>query len=514
MKNIAAIFVLFLGLCPLHFFGQNVVNSKPCIPCEQLKELRLPDVTIVKTESFTKDTIKSDAPWIPPYVINTPFCKVSGRISKEIGFELLLPQSWNERLLMSGGGGVVGAIQNDLITYVNSGYATVGTNTGHVGSPVSAEWALNNMERQVNFGRLAVHRTAVVSKSIITAFYCADAKYSYFLGCSRGGGQAMVEAQLYPDDFNGIVAGAPAFNWPAIGAKFIQGSQLIYPDPKDLSKPVITSDNLKLLQAHVLRQCDNMDGLSDKIINDPRDCKFDFSKLPLCPNDKAGPDCFTTQQLAAIKSIYGPTVIDNQIVYPGFPCGLEAEVGAWNDWITGSKQFPSLHYMFGTNMFKYLVYNNPSWDYSKYDFKNFFKETMYASSYLDATQTDYGDFKKRKGKMIMYHGWNDPALSAYATIQHYEEAMNKDKDLQSYIRLFLLPGVLHCGGGTGPDFVDWVKLIQDWTENDKAPERVVLSKMEKDKTVMTRPVYPYPKVTIYSGKGESTDEKSFKSKGN
>jgi feruloyl esterase len=257
-----------------------------------------------------------------------------------------------------------------------------------------------------------------------------------------------------------------------------------------------------------------MDGLSDKIINDPRDCKFDFSKLPLCPNDKAGPDCFTTQQLSAIKSIYSPTVIDNQIVYPGFPCGLEAEVGAWNDWITGSKQMPSLHFMFGTNMFKFLVYNNPSWDYSKYDFKNFFKETAYASSYLDATQTDYGDFKKRKGKMIMYHGWNDPALSAYATIQHYDEAMNKDKDLQSYIRLFLLPGVLHCGGGTGPDFVDWVKLIQDWTENDKAPERVVLSKMEKDKTVMTRPVYPYPKVTIYSGKGESTDEKSFKSKGN
>ena len=232
------------------------------------------------------------------------------------------------------------------------------------------------MERQINFGRLAVHRTAVVSKSIINSFYCADAKYSYFLGCSRGGGQAMVEAQLYPDDFNGIVAGAPAFNWPAIGAKFIQGCQYIYPNPKDLTKPVITSDNLKLLQEHVLRQCDNLDGLSDKIINDPRDCKFDFSKLPLCPNDKEGTSCFTKQQLAAIKSIYDPMIVDNQIVYPGFPYGLEAEEGSWDNWITGSKQFPSLHYMFGTNMFKFLVYNNPSWDYTKYDFKNFFKETQ------------------------------------------------------------------------------------------------------------------------------------------
>ena len=323
----------------------------------------------------------------------------------------------------------------------------------------------------------------------------------------------MVEAQLYPDDFNGIVCGAPAFSWPAIGAKFIKSCQLIYPNPKDL-KPVITNDNLKLLQEQVLRQCDNLDGLSDKIINDPRNCKFDFSKLPMCPGDKEGPGCFTKQQLAAIKSVYEPLVIDNQLVYPGFPYGLEAESDGWPAWITGSKQFASLHYFFGTNMFKYLVYNDPSWDYSKYDFKNFFKETRYASSYLDATQTDYGDFKKRNGRMIMYHGWNDPALSAYATIQHYEEAMKKDKDLQSYIRLFLLPGVLHCGGGTGCDNVDWVKLIRDWTENNAAPERVVFSKQEKENTVMTRPAYPYPKVTVYDGKGKPTDEKSFGAKGN
>jgi hypothetical protein len=514
MKIKSSIFALLLGFYPLYFFGQSIANSKACLPCEQLKELRLPDLTILKAESLAKDTIKSPEVWIPPSVISVPFCKVSGRISKEIDFELLLPQNWNGRFLMSGGGGFVGSIQNNLIDYVNSGYATVGTNTGHVGNSLMADWALNNMERQINFGRLAIHRTAVVSKSIINVFYCAYPVYSYFLGCSRGGGQAMVEAQFYPEDFNGIVAGAPAFNWPAIGAKFIQGCQLNYPDPKALTRPIITKDNLKLLQEHVLRQCDNIDGLSDKIINDPRDCKFDFSKLPVCPNDKAGPNCFTNQQLAAIKAIYSPMSVEGKIVYPAFPYGLEAEIGSWDTWIAGSSQFPSLHYMFGTNMFKFLVYNSPSWDYTKYDFRKFFEETRYASSYLDATKTDYSDFKKHNGKMIMYHGWNDPALSAYATTQHYEEAMKNDKDLQSYIRLFLLPGVLHCGGGTGCDSVDWVKLIQDWTENDKAPERVVFSKMENGKAVMTRPVYPFPKVTIYSGKGESIDEKSFGVKGN
>jgi feruloyl esterase len=269
-----------------------------------------------------------------------------------------------------------------------------------------------------------------------------------------------------------------------------------------------------LLQELVLKQCDKIDGLNDKIINDPRECKFDFSKLPVCPNDIAGPNCFTKQQLSAIKAVYSPVMIGDKEAYPSFPFGLEAEQGSWDAWIAGSAQMPSLHYLFGTELFKYLVYNDPSWDYTKYDFKKFFENTRYASSYLDATQSDYSDFKKFKGKMIMYHGWNDPALSAFATINHYEEAMKKDKDLQSYIRLFLLPGVLHCGGGTGADDVDWVKLIQDWTESDKTPERVILSKMENGKTLMSRPVYPYPKVTIYSGKGESTDEKSFGAKGN
>ncbi len=515
MKIAPYVFGVLLGLIPLILSGQVSINKKPCIPCESLQDLRLPDVTILKAESLLGDTVKSYETWMPADVIKVPFCRVLGRISKEINFELLIPQQWNGRFLMSGGGGFVGSIQNNLREYVNQGFATAGTDTGHQGNGLTADWALNNMERQLNFGRLAVHRTAVVSKSVIRALYCADPVYSYFLGCSRGGGQAMMEAQVYPDDFNGIVAGAPAFNWPAIGAKFVEGCRNNYPNPSDLSKPVITNENLKLLQDFVLGQCDNLDGVKDRIINDPRDCKIDFSKLPLCRDNKTGKDCFTKEQITAIKSVYNPLMVDNKMIYPGFPVGLEAEDGSWDTWISGTspylQQTPSLHYMFGTNMFKYLVYNDPSWDYSKYDFKNFFEETHYASAYLDATQTDYSEFKKAKGKMIMYHGWNDPALSANATIQHYEEAMQKDKDLQSHIRLFLLPGVLHCGGGSGPDRIDWVKLIQDWVEQEKAPERIVFSKLENGKIIMTRPVFPFPKLTIYRGKGDTNLEQNFKS---
>jgi hypothetical protein len=504
MKTLAPLISLVLIACFIPAIGQE-----PCIRCEKLKDLKLLDVTILNVESKANDSIRVPEPWLPMVVITKPFCRVTGRIGTEINFEILLPQKWNERFLMSGGGGFVGAIHNGYRYSANDGYATAGTDTGHSGPPFSATWALNNMERQINFGRLAIHRTAVVSKAIINAFYCEEPAYSYFLGCSRGGGQAMVEAQLYPQDFDGIVAGAPAYTWPAIGAKFIQISQKNYPDPKSMDA-VLTPDNLKLLQKYTKDQCDRLDGLSDNIINDPRDCKFDVSKLPLCRDNKAAADCFTKEQVSVLKAVYEPLVVDGKVIYPGFPPGLEAD-SEWNSWIAGTQQ-PSLSFLVGTNMYKYLVFNDETWDYTRYDFKNYFRDTRFAASFLDGTQTDYGEFKKSKGKMIIYHGWNDPSISAYSTIKHYEEAMQKDKDLPSYVRLFLLPGVLHCGGGEGCDNVNWQTLIESWVENNEAPERIISSKLSHDKVIATKPLYPYPRVTIYSGSGDANQDKNYKIK--
>jgi feruloyl esterase len=171
--------------------------------------------------------------------------------------------------------------------------------------------------------------------------------------------------------------------------------------------------------------------------------------------------------------------------------------------------FPSLQFGFGTEMFKYLVFNNPDWDYSTYDFSNFLKETKYASSYLDATSTDYSAFKNRGGKMIIYHGWNDPALSALATIDHYNAARKDDNEIGEYIRLFLLPGVLHCGGGPGPGQADWIALVRNWVEKGIVPERVVVSKKKEGEDVISRPVFPYPKKATYDGKGDVNKESSF-----
>jgi feruloyl esterase len=484
-----------LSICLAFLFFISVAsaqNAKPCKPCEDLKNLQLPDVTILAVEAKTHDTVKDPSqPWMPTVIISKPFCRVLGRVSKEINFELLMPQESNGRFLMSGGGGFVGSIQNGYKDKVNEGYATAGTDAGHKGG-TDAKWAYNNMERQLNFGRLAVHRTAVACKAIMQNYYCAAAPTkSYFAGCSRGGGQAMIEAQYYPEDFDGIVVGAPAFGWPAIAAKGIYDSQLNYPDPKSL-KPIVTNDNLKLLQSEVLKQCDQLDGSVDKIIDDPRKCKFDFSKLPVCSDGKGSATCLTKEQLAAIKAVYSPLVIEGKQVYPGFPFGAEAEIGSWDMWITGTSPYfantQSLEYMFSTNIFKYLVFNDSTWDYSKYDFKNFGAQTSYASSYLDATSTNYSDFKKRNGKIIFYHGWNDPALSAFATIEHYEGVLKADKDAMSYARLFLLPGMLHCEGGPGCDQVDWIALIVDWVEKGKAPDKIVAA---KSGSAATKEIFPY-----------------------
>jgi hypothetical protein len=485
------------------FTGKQPI--KPCMTCEEAMNIHLPDVRIISTENVHEKGNK-----------RLPYCRLLGVIGREINFEVLLPETWNGRFVMGGGGGFVGNIQNAAAETVHKGFVTAGTDTGHQGPGIKADWAYNNLERQVNFGHAAIHRTAVVSESIQSAYYGSFPEYSYFMGCSRGGGQALMEAQRYPEDFDGIVAGAPAYNWTEFAAEFIHNMQYLYPIPGIRDQPVVTKANLKLLEALVLDHCDVLDGVKDRIMNDPVDCTFDLEFLPECPDSKPSDDCFTLIQIEAIRTVYSGTFGQQGEIYPGFPFGGENDPGGWHAWIVGPNtgtaefRFPSLQFGFGTEIFKYLVYNDPGWDFLNYDFSNFEKDTQMAASNLNATETDYSSFRDNGGKMIIYHGWSDAALSALSTIDHYEKVKERDPEVEAYLRLFLLPGVLHCGGGPGPDRADWLSIIINWVEDGKAPERVVMSKVREGTTIKSRPVFPYPRKAVYDGTGDPDHEKSYR----
>ena len=491
-----AIALLILCTFACASFGQSTTH----LIAQELQKVRLPDVVLEKFTSVKADSKKNPVAYV----------QVEGLIGGNIRFELLLPEGWNGRFVMGGGGGFVGSVQNSARDCVNQHYATVGTDTGHeFPSVYLAPWARDNVEAQLDFGYLAVHRTAEVSKALIRAYYHADPAYSYFVGCSRGGGQAMMETQRYPNDFDGVVAGAPAFNWTGFAATSVAIAKALYPDPAHLDHTVLDRAALVKLRQSILDQCDAQDGLKDGIIADPPSAHFDLSKV----------SGLTDEQRRAIEVVYGGARDGQTRIYPGYSPGAECDPDNWLAWIVGpipsmvaKDRAPDLMFAFGTQIFKYFVFDRPDWDYSTYDMAHYATDTRVAASFLNATNPDLDQFKVHKGKLIIWHGWADTALPAQATVDYYQQVRAHDKDAADYCRLFMIPGCLHCGGGPGASEVDWLSVIVDWVEHQKAPDRVIASKHENGKLAMTRPLYPYPQVATYKGSGDSKSAESFRAR--
>lgn len=464
-----------------------------------LRQLELPDVVLQSVQAVAPDRQK--------HTPSAAYVDVRGVIGGNIRFELLLPESWNGRFVMGGGGGFVGSVQNQMRGSVNRGYATVGTDTGHEWkNDYMARWARDNLEAQLDFGYLAVHRTAAVAKALICDYYHKNAEYCYFIGCSRGGGQAMMEAQRYPQDFNGIVAGAPAFNWTGFGATMVAIAQALYPNPNQLNHPVLTKAALKKLQAGILAQCDAQDGLKDGVIQDPPSVHFDLSKV----------SGLTAAQRRAIAAIYRGAQNAEGSIYPGYTAGAACIPDQWIAWLVGSlpplvaqNHVPDLTFAFGTQIFKYFVFENPEWNYATYHFSHYRRDTRLAASFLNATDPDLAGLKARHGKLILWHGWADPALPALGTVDYYRQVLAHDPHAPDYCRLFMVPGCLHCGGGPGASQVDWLSVIVNWVEHGQAPNRVIASKTSQGKIVMTRPLYPYPEYAVYRGSGDPSRATNF-----
>ncbi|UCB54128.1 MAG: tannase/feruloyl esterase family alpha/beta hydrolase [Thiotrichales bacterium] len=497
--------------------GVSADNTPQTASCKPESLPKLPDVRITSVKLETE---------------GTPHCKVTGVIGTETNFELLLPDDWNGKFVFGGGGGFVGSVVNTALGYgpLQKGFATVGTDTGHRGSAIDASWALNNLERIVSFGHQAVHRTTVTAKSLIAHYYGQDISSSLFFGCSRGGGQALMEAQRYPDDFDGIVAGAPAYNWTEeLGGRNTLINQAMFPNPNDLSVATITPQARKLIGNAVLQQCDSLDGLQDEVLNNPLDCDFEVARLACKAGESDG--CLTPAQLQAARRVYEGLILDGEQVVPGYVPGAELGAAGWERWVAGGfdvldlsefqrgvepdpdypdPETPNAHFAFGNGVMKYLVFHDPDWDYSSYDFSNFRSDIAAVSSTLDATDPNLDAFRARGGKLLLFNGWRDMALTPLGTIEYYENVIERDASAADDVRLIMLPGMDHCLGGPGPSFVNWLDEIDRWVDTGQAPDQLtaywVDEQMQPDGS---RPVCAYPKYLKYNGSGDTRDASSF-----
>ena len=466
-----------------------------------------------------------------------PHCRVVGVIGTEIGFELRLPDDWNGKFIMGGSGGFAGNFANaahDFWNVVPDGWATVATDTGHKGHPAGADWALNNLERQVNFGHLAVHRTAVNTKALIKGYFGSEIDRSIFFGCSRGGGQALMVAQRSPELFEGIYAGAPAFSWTTeMAGRWTRNAQRMYPDPNKLAEPVIDMDALSLIGSAVMDQCDAVDGLKDGILNDPRQCDFDV--VSLACDARAANQCLTPEQVVVAQAIYGDFEIGGKMSY-GAPVGSELPGNplGWERWITGgynpddAMEFhpgadaegfkdpvsPNARWAFAMGLMRYFIFSDPDWSYSGYDFSDFAQQTTRFAQTLDADNPDLSAFRARGGKLIIDNGWMDGSLSAHQTIDYYDSVIDFDPTARNDVRLFVRPGVTHCMGGPGPDGTNYIAALEEWLDSGVAPEKLdapyaAFAPGRPPTGQGGRIICAHPGVVTYDGSGDANDPASF-----
>jgi len=483
--------------------------------CDDLAKLALPNTTISKTES------QPAGPFTLPNgsaIKGLPaFCRVAGSIKpssdSDIEFEVWLPASgWNGKFQGVGNGGFAGQITyNGLAEAVKLGFAAASTDTGHQASGTDASWALGHPERIVDFGYRAIHETTEKGKAIARAFYGERPKRSYFNSCSNGGRQALMEAQRFPADYDGIVAGAPANYWTHLLTAAAFDMVATQADPASY----IPAKKLPAIEAGTLAACDALDGVKDGVIEDPRQCHFDPAKL-LCSGEETD-SCLTAPQVTSLKKIYeGPRNSKGEQVFPGYSPGGATGMGGWATWITGTTPRGSLMFKFGTGFFANMLFEDPAWDFKTFALDHDMKladDKM--AQRVNATSADLAAFKKRGGKLILYHGWSDAAIPPLSSINYYESVVSKmgSQDTSSFVRLFMAPGMQHCGGGPGPNSFQMNTVLEKWVEDGVAPEQVIATKYKGDNPASgverTRPLCAYPKVAQWNGSGSANDAANF-----
>jgi feruloyl esterase len=482
-------------------------------PCESIGSLVLTNTRITTAQVVPAGGFVAEKPSFMSfgpvsYAALPPFCRVAGRINpvpdSDIAFEVWLPLTdWNGKLVAVGNGGYSGEIWfPSMVEPLGSGYVAAGTDTGHSGSGDDASFALGHPEKVIDFGYRAVHELAVRAKAITIAFYGRAPRHALWNGCSTGGRQGLAEVQRYPEDFDGVIAGAPANYVTRLGAKYIVVTRGILKDPANFIPP----DKLTLLHRAVLTACDSQDGVTDGVIENPQRCNFDPASLR-CGGDTTV-DCLTSAQVASAQSIYSPLTNPrtHEQLFPGVSFGSEL---GWSDDAGPMLPAPS---PIRLGLFKYIVFKNKNWDYRTFDLV---RDLPIVEDVAGPTQTaidpDLTAYFRRGGKLLQYHGWSDYRIPPLSSIDYYENvrATVDDPELDRSYRLFMVPGMAHCAGGAGPDRFDKLKTLDAWVETGKPPDSIIATRMKDGVAERTRPLCPYPKVAVYRGIGSSDDAASF-----
>ena len=496
--------------------------------CEDLLGVALPDTTIASAQTIPAGAF--NPPYGAPLDKLPAFCRVAGVIKPTsdsyIRFEVWLPVSgWNGKFLGVGNGGFAGSLDyNALGRVVKRGYATAATDTGHEAEAGDASWAFKHPEKIADFGYRALHETVANAKKLMQAFYNRPPQHSYFDACSDGGREALMEAQRFPEDFDGILAGAPANFWTHMLVGGAEVAKEVYKNPAGY----ISSIKVPAIHAATLAACDAQDGVKDGIINDPPRCRFDPSVL-LCQGVESRA-CLTAPQVASLRRFYsGGQDSHGKPIFPGYTPGAEEGPGGWSSWILGSG--PGAAYGFGymENYFRYMVFNDPAWNpvTANIDLAERTADEKTARA-LNAVDPDLRRFQARGGKLILYHGWNDPAISPLNTINYYHSVLSTvgARTAENFVRLYMVPGMQHCVSGPGPNWFGQLGTVtakgaehgiytalEQWVETGAAPDSIIATKYGEDnpskEVQMTRPLCPYPQIAKYKGTGDTNDYTSF-----
>ena len=501
MKTLTALF----ALC-----GVAAAASLDSAACEKLKGLQVADVVFTTVELVPA----GPAPVLPagpggpasaaPSAPLPPYCRVAATLKPSsdsaIKTEMYLPaENWNGKFEMIGNGLWAGSIQGipQMRNALREGYATSATDTGHEGG--NGMFALGHPERITDFAWRAVHETAVKSKLLIKAYYGSDPKYSYWNGCSTGGRQALIEVTKFPEDFDGVLAGAPAnphiYLHAAGVARTIE--LMKHPDGK------LSQAKVEMLHNAVLAACDALDGVKDGIIGDPHKCKFDPASL-LCKGADSD-NCLTAAQVAVVRTVYADVKTSKgEIVWTGFEPGGELQY-------FGLRNIPTTATGGGWDSIRILGHQDPDYDWHKFNLDS--DLALADKSGIDTHIVDLTPFKKHGGKLLLYHGWADQAIPPGNTVNFYNNVLAKMGPKQDdWMRLFMVPGMLHCTGGPGTDQFNKMAVLERWRESNEAPQQIVAAHVTNGQVDMTRPLCPYPEVAVYKGVGSKNDAANFSCK--